>query len=577
MMLFSIANSTRRVRTALWITLAVLCAALVSPAFAASFPAPEGKGGAVASSEAAATGAGLEILRRGGNAVDAAVATALALVVVHPEAGNLGGGGFAVVKMGEDLNSLDFRETAPAAATADMYLDTDGRLRPKASEIGPLAAGVPGSPRGLWELHRRFGSLPWHEVVAPAHDLASQGFEVSARLHRSLVKKQTDLTRFGESAEVWLPQGQPPGVGSRLRLPALANTLRSYGDDGPEALTTGPSAEAIERVSSKYGGILRVADLESYRPQWRPVIRFEAFGWSFASMDLPASGGIILGQALAQLEALGWQELPRFGAARAHLLTEVLRRSFADRFLMGDPSTTAMDASALLDMAWLQWRRSTIEPDRATPSSEVVSLPDEPLRESPETTHLSVIDDAGNLVSMTLTLNGLFGCKVLVPELGYFLNNEMDDFASAPGQPNTYGLIQGEANAIAPGKRMLSSMSPTIAWTETHSLALGARGGSMIPTATAQVLLNILVDKDPLQAAVNRARIHHQWLPDRLDYEVGALSPETRAALEGLGHQLELLEETAKVNVVLGLDKGFVAAASDPRGPATAGVVDPNP
>lgn len=548
-----------------------------SGAFGVSFPAVEGTGGAVASSEATATKVGLETLRRGGNAVDAAVATALALVVVHPEAGNLGGGGFAVIKMGTELASLDFREVAPAQATADMYLDTDGRPRPKASEIGPLATGVPGSPRGLWELHHRFGSLPWADVVEPAHLLAARGFEVSARLHASLTKKKEDLARFTESAEVWLPQGMPPAAGSRLRLPALANSLRDYGEQGPEVLTSGWGAEAIERVSSRHGGILRVEDLASYRPLWRPVIRFEAFGWNFATMDMPASGGIILGHVLTQLEALGWQQLPRFGAARAHLLTEVFRRSFADRFLMGDPATADMDAETLLGQAWLDWRRSTILEDRATPSSQVVSLPEEPLGESQDTTQLSVIDRQGDLVSMTLTLNGLFGCKVLVPELGYFLNNEMDDFTSAPGQPNTYGLIQGEANAIAPGKRMLSSMSPTVAWTETRSLALGARGGSKIPTATAQVLLNILVDEDPLQSAVNRPRIHHQWLPDKLDYEIGALSPETREVLERLGHHLELMTETAKVNVVLGSDGGVVAAAGDPRGPATAGVVDPKP
>lgn len=574
---FSRGSSILRQCTALSIAIVSLGTSPIPAAFAASFAAPEGTGGAVASSEAAATEVGLDILRYGGNAVDAAVATALALVVVHPEAGNLGGGGFAVVKMGEELASLDFRETAPAAASADMYLDDKGRLRPQASELGPLAAGIPGSPRGLWELHHRFGSLPWTGIVAPAHRLASQGFEVTSRLHRSVIKKQSDLARFSETAEVWLPQGQPPPVGSQMRLPVLASALRSYADNGPQALTTGAGAEAIERISAKYGGILQVADLESYRPEWRPVVSFDAFGWRFASMGLPASGGVILGQALTQLEALGWQELPRFGAARSHLLAEVFRRSFADRFLMGDPSTVEMDEKALLDTAWLKWRRSTVDRDRATPSSEVVSLPDEPLVESMQTTHLSVVDSAGNLISMTLTLNGLFGCKVLVPELGYFLNNEMDDFSAAPGQPNTYGLIQGEANAIAPGKRMLSSMSPTIAWTESKALALGGRGGSLIPTATVQVLLNFLVDGDPLQSAVDRARLHHQWLPDRLEYEIGALSPETRAALENLGHQLEASKETAKVNVVLGLEGGLVAAAADPRGPATAGVVQPHP
>jgi gamma-glutamyltranspeptidase/glutathione hydrolase len=552
-----------------------LGALLSSVAVATSLPTTQGTGGAVASAEAAATNVGLEILRTGGNCVDAAVATALALVVVHPEAGNLGGGGFAVVKMGDELTSLDFRETAPAAATGDMYLDAEGQLRSEASEVGPLATGVPGSPRGLWELHRRFGSLPWAKIVAPAYRLAAEGFEVTTRLHKSVARKQGDLARFPETAEVWLPQGHPPAVGDRVQLPALAKALRDYGELGPEALTSGPGAQAIERVSSKYGGILRVADLEAYRPQWRPTIRFEAFGWAFATMDLPASGGIILGQTLMQLEALEFKQLPRFGSSRAHLLAEVWRRAFADRFLMGDPSTTEADSQTLLSTTWLDWRRSTIDTHRATPSSEVVSLPEEPIGESQDTTQVSVIDGQGHLVALTLTLNGAFGCKLLVPELGYFLNNEMDDFTSAPGQPNTYGLIQGEANAIAPGKRMLSSMSPTIAWNQTQSLALGGRGGSKIPTATIQVLLNILVDNDPLQTAVDRGRIHHQWLPDRLRFEADALSPENQEALIDLGHQLEPMGITAKVNAVQGLADGKVAAAGDPRGPASAGVVDP--
>jgi len=559
------------------VSTALLCASsfLGSTAFGASLPAIEGTGGAIASSEVAATEAGLEILRHGGNAVDAAVATALALVVVHPEAGNLGGGGFAVVKMGDELASLDFREIAPAAATAGMYLDIEGRLRPGASKIGPLAAGVPGSPVGLWELHRRFGRSEWADVVAPAQRLAADGFVVTRRLHESIADKRSELARFPESAEIWLPRGQPPAVASRIQIPALATALQRYAEAGPTALTSGAAAAAIERISSKYGGILRAEDVAAYRAEWRQVIRFEAFGWSFATMDLPASGGIILGQTLKQLEELGWRDRPRFGAERAHLLAEVWRRSFADRYLMGDPSTTEVESETLLGKAWLDWRRSSIDPDQATLSSKVVSPPDEPPVESQDTTHLSVIDRDGNLVSMTTTLNGSYGCKVLVPELGYFLNNEMDDFTSAAGVPNLYGLIQGEANTIAPGKRMLSSMGPTLAWNGTESLAIGARGGSKIPTATVQVLLNILVDRDPLQAAVNRPRLHHQWLPDQLGTEDDALSPETRIILEGLGHGIELLEWGAKVNVVQGLEDGRLAAAADPRGPAAAGVVNP--
>ena len=337
----------------------------------ASYPPVRGHGGAVASAERAATEAGLEILRSGGNAVDAAVAVALALAVVHPEAGNLGGGGFAVVKMGDELRSLDFRETAPSSAHAAMYLDQAGHPLPDASRIGPLAAGVPGSPAGLHELHRRFGAISWQRVVGPARRLATDGFTVSSRLRRSLVENQELLARFGETAEVWLPSGNPPSAGTRMRLPALSATLAAYAEHGPEALTTGPLAAAIERISTKYGGVLQTSDLADYRPVWREPVIFEAFGWTFASMDLPSSGGIILAQTLALLDKLNWKDYPRFGADRAHLLAEVWRRSFADRFLLGDPATTQADSQSLLEPEWLELRRSTIKRNRATISAEV--------------------------------------------------------------------------------------------------------------------------------------------------------------------------------------------------------------
>ncbi len=574
-----------RARLAGLVALASLLVAVGSRA--ASFPAASGRGGAVASAEAAATEAGLEILRAGGNAADAAVATALALAVVHPEAGNLGGGGFAVLRLGGRLESLDFRETAPARARPDMYLDADGRPRPEASQVGPLAAGVPGSPAGLWELHRRHGALPWAQVVEPARRLAADGFRVSARLHRALAEKTELLARFPETARVWLPGGAPPPAGSRMRLPELAATLAAYAERGPEALTTGPLAAAVERASAAHGGILETADLAAYRPVWRQPVRFAAFGWSFASIDLPSSGGIAVGQALLQLEALGWPAWPRGGADRAHLLAETLRRVFADRFLLGDPASTAATAEQLLAADWLARRRADLDPNRATPSSAVVSGTG-PGAASPvaaaagaagptDTTHLAVVDAAGNLVALTTTLNGSFGCGLLVPETGYLLNNQMDDFTTAPGRPNLYGLIQGEANAVAPGRRMLSSMSPTIAWRDDEAVALGGRGGSRIPTSVLQVLLNLLVDGDPLQAALDRPRLHHQWLPDQISSEPDALAPETRSALEARGHRVTLADpDLSKVHAVRLLPGGRLEAAADPRGPGVAGAVDPD-
>jgi gamma-glutamyltranspeptidase/glutathione hydrolase len=548
------------------------------PARPASVPAPAGTGGAVAAADPLAVEAGLEILRAGGNAVDAAVATALALAVVYPEAGNLGGGGFAVVRMGGDLATLDFREIGPARARKDMYLDAQGKPVENASIVGPLSAGVPGSPAGYHELHRRFGRLPWTRVVAPARRLASEGFHVSRYLHELLGKEETRklFQRFPESARVWLPNGEPPAIGSVLRLPDLAATLGRYAEQGPRGITTGPVAAAVEKTSNAYGGVLTAADLAAYRPEWRQPLTLEAFGWKLATMPLPSSGGVILGQTFGMLERRGWAGLPRFGADRDHLLTEALRHAFADRFLLGDPATTQATEAQLLAPDWIARRAARIDPLHATPSTQVKPWPGaEATAGGTETTHLSVVDRDGNLVALTTTLNNLFGCGLWVPGAGFFLNDEMDDFATAPGQPNLFGLIQGEANAVAPGKRMLSSMTPVILWKGKEAYALGGRGGSRIPTNVIEVLLNLLVDGDPLQTAIDRPRIHHQWLPDRLEAEPDALSPETRADLERRGHTILIESYTAKIHAVHLLADGRMEAASDPRGSGKGGVVIP--
>ncbi len=544
----------------------------------AAHPEPvRGSQGAVASAAPAATEAGIGILAAGGNAVDAAVATALALAVVHPQAGNLGGGGFAVVRIDGELLSLDFRETAPAAASRDMYLDAGGRPVRDKSLVGPLAAGVPGTPAGLWELHRKVGRLQWQAVVAPAARLAGDGFVVTPRLERSVAKAMKLLGRFPETAAVWLPDGAPPVAGTLMRIPALAAALGAYAKRGPEALTAGPLAAAAETASDRYGGVLTAADLAAYKPVWREPIRFDAFGWNVVSMSLPSSGGIILGQTAGLLERTGWRRAPRFGAARFHLLVEVWRRAFADRVQLGDPESTWATANDLLDPDWLDLRAKSINADRATASETVGSWQPAVAGEPSETTHLSVVDADGNAVSMTTTLNGSFGCGLLVPEAGYLLNNEMDDFAAAPGKPNYYGLIQGEANAVGPGKRMLSSMSPTIAWRDGEIVVLGSPGGSTIPTATAQVLLHLMVDGEDLQTAIDRPRIHHQWRPDEVVAEPDALSPETAAELVRRGHRLAERDHLGEVHAVRRLDSGMVEAAADPRGPGSAGVVTPAP
>jgi len=580
----------------LWLlsgALALGVALLLAPlAEAASLPAVRGTGGAVASGHVLATEAGLEVLRAGGNAADAAVATALSLAVVFPEAGNLGGGGFAVVRMGEEVTSLDFRETAPAGASRDMYLGEDGEPVREKSLVGPLATGVPGSPVGLWELHRRFGRLPWPRVVAPAIRLAAGGFRVDRHLHEAIADERELLARFPETARVWLPGGEPPPVGSVLRLPTLASTLEAYAQEGPAAITRGAVAQAVEAASARHGGVLTAGDLAGYSAHWREPVRFSAFGWQVASMDLPSSGGILLGEIFGMLERLGWARQPRFGTQRAHLLTEAFRRSYADRTLLGDPDTTEATAADLLAPKWLDHQAQAVDPRHAASSLEVkpwggeaplIPAAEAVTGEPTETTHFSVVDGEGNLVALTTTLNGLFGCGLWVPEAGFFLNNEMDDFAAKPGRPNLYGLVQGEANAVRPGRRMLSSMSPTLAWRTVpqgdlqggglEAVAVGGRGGSRIPTNTAQVLLHLMVDGDALQEALNRPRIHHQWLPDVLVHEPDALAPEVAAALQDLGHTLEASDRTAKVHAVRRLPDGIVEAAREPRGAGAAGVV----
>jgi gamma-glutamyltranspeptidase / glutathione hydrolase len=548
------------------------CLLLASGVLAAPSPAPGG--GAVASAAPAATDAGLAILRQGGNAADAAVAVALALAVVHPQAGNLGGGGLAVARFGDEIESLDFRETAPAAATPGMFLGPDGSPVPERSLVGPLAAGVPGSPAGLYELHRRFGRLPWKKVVAPAIRLARDGFTVTERLSRAIAEDRTLLARFQETAAVWLPGGEPPAAGSRMRLPRLAKALGGYARDGPRALTGGRAALAIEAASRKHGGILTAVDLAAYAPMWRSPMRFRAFGWEIAAMPLPSSGGIILGETFGMLERLGYSTLPGDGADRAQLLAEAWRRAFADRFLLGDPNTTIVDEGRLLDPAWLDRRAREIDRTHATPSANIAPWPGG-APEHVQTTHLSVVDARGNAVAMTVTLNDSFGCRLLVPELEILLNDEMDDFATAPGKPNLYGLVQGPANAAGPGKRMLSSMSPTLAWKDGEILAMGSPGGSRIPTAVGQTLLRVLIDGDSLQEAVTHPRIHHQWMPDELAVEAGALSGEARAELERRGHKIEDVKALGEVHTARRRADGRLEAAADPRGPGAAGVQEP--
>ncbi len=351
--------------------------------------------------------------------------------------------------------------------------------------------------------------------------------------------------------------------------------LQAYADRGPQALTGGSAAAAIERVVKKYGGVLTAADLASYRAVWRVPIRVRLAGWEVASMPLPSSGGIILGQTVGVLERLGWASLPAGSVERDHLLVEAWRRAFADRLLLGDPATTRASEGDLVAAPWLDRRAAEIDRSRATESRAVTSWQPTPQRELPQTTHLSVADGLGNVVSLTTTLNGAFGCGVLVPRLQILLNNEMDDFTAAPGSPNLYGLVQGEANAVGRGKRMLSSMSPTLAWRGDDVIALGSPGGSRIPTATSQVLLAVVVDGLGLKSAVEAPRLHHQWFPDEIVAEPAALSAADRDELQRRGHAIRSVERLGEVHAVRRTAAGALEAVADPRGPGSAATTRP--
>jgi gamma-glutamyltranspeptidase/glutathione hydrolase len=479
---------------------------------------------------------GVDVLRRGGNAVDAAVAVGFALAVVHPAAGNIGGGGFLVLRLASgEVATLDYRETAPARATRDMYLDADGTVLPT-SMTGHLAAGVPGSVAGLAEAHRRFGRLPWADLIAPAVRLAAEGFHLDTTRAHGIAAAAERLGQFPASARQFLPGGTAPGIGDVLAQPDLARSLRSIAEDGPSVFYAGWIADSIVAEMARGAGLITHADLAGYRPWWRDPVTFAYRGHTIYSMAPASSGGITLALMLNMLE--GVDSMPAFGtAAHVHLMAEVMRRAFADRnHYLGDPAFVDMPVEALVSQAYADARRADIEPERATPSAGVVPGP----VEATQTTHYSVVDSEGNAVAVTTTINGAFGSAVTVSGAGFLLNNEMDDFAASPDQPNQYGLIQGAANAIAPGKRMLSAMTPTIVLDPEGALRLvmGTPGGPTIITTVAQVISNVIDHHMPLDSAVAAPRVHHQHLPDTLRYERGGLAGPALRQLRRMGYAL---------------------------------------
>jgi len=517
-----------------------------------------------------ASEAGAHQLARGGNAIDAAVAVAFVLAVVYPEAGNLGGGGFAVVRDAHGGRAaLDFRETAPERAHRTMYARTaaapgDSSSRAPASREGHLAAGVPGSVAGLWALHQRYGTAPWSALLAPAIELAERGFAVDERLSRALADAEPKLARFEATRALLLPQGHPPKPGDVLQNRDLARTLHRIAEHGPAGFYTGATAEAIALEMERGGGLVTRDDLEHYEPRWRAPIEIEYRGHTLVSMPPPSSGGVALALIANMLkgDAFGVYHSP----SHVHLLAEAMRRAFADRnTLLGDPEFVSVPLGPLLAPAYAAVRRSSFG-SGATPSSQVAEGLPRP--EGEHTTHLAVVDDSGAAVSLTTTINDFFGSGVTVTGAGFLLNDEMDDFTTEPGSPNLYGLIQGEANSIAPRKRMLSSMAPTLVLDGDGAVRVvaGARGGPRIITATWQVISNILDFDMDASSAVRAPRVHQQWYPDELLLESGGFSPEQSAGLAALGYALRPVPDLASAPVIARDPASHEwTAAPDPR------------
>jgi len=514
----------------------------------------------VVSREAHSTDAGLAVLRAGGNAVDAAVAVGFALAVTHPAAGNLGGGGFMLIRFADGRSTfLDFRERAPRKASRNMYLGPDGKPTEE-SLVGWRAAAVPGTVKGLEYAAEKYGRKPWAELVAPAIELASKGFPVSWGLAQSL-RGTKKLNRFPESKRIFLKGGAFYEPGERLLQPELAATLKRIAAAGARDFYEGETARRLVEAMTAHGGLWTAEDLKNYAVVERQPLTGRYRGYDILTAPPPSSGGVGILEMLGMLEGSGYQKPGAGSAAAIHYLAEVMRRYYADRSeYLGDPDFVRVPVAGLLNPAYLARLRASIDSGRATPSAQV--RPGRPPgEESSATTHYSIVDREGTAVAVTYTLNGGYGCGVTAPGLGFLLNNEMDDFAARPGAPNSYGLVQGERNAIQPGKRPLSSMTPTIVLRDGRLyLVVGSPGGPRIITTVLEVLINVLDFGMEIQAAVDWPRFHHQWLPDKL-YLEGGFSPDTAALLEARGHTLERVGSIGEVAAILVAEKWLEGAA----------------
>ena len=525
----------------------------------------------VVSARQEASAIGASVLAKGGTAFDAMIATDLALTVCYPNAGNISGGGFFVYRTSQgEVGSLDFREKAPLGASAKMYLDEEGNVLPDKSTLGGLAVGVPGTVAGLVAIHQKFGTLPWKELVQPAIDLARDGYivtEMQAQSFESAIEQFSSIN----GSETFYAQGFKKG--DRVKNIALAETLERIANLGKAGFYEGENADALVERVKETGGIITHDDLIQYEPVWREPIHFKYKDLDIYTMAPPSSGGICLGQIMKMIEPFNIGQYNQNAQEAVQIIVEAERRSYADRSLyLGDPDFVSIPTKELLDISYLNERMASFNFEQATNSSAIA--PGTVVwEESEETTHYSILDTFGNAVAVTTTLNGSYGSKVYVESGGYFLNNEMDDFSSKPGVPNMFGLIGGEANAIAPQKRMLSAMTPTIVEKNgALSMIVGTPGGSTIITSVLQTLLNVYEFEMDIQTAVSAPRFHHQWLPDVVVFEPNRFENDFILKLQEKGYNIkeEYTRIIGRVDAIHIAEDGTIQTGADPRGDDTA-------
>ncbi len=513
---------------------------------------------------------GIEILKKGGNAVDAAVAVQFALAVSHPEAGNIGGGGFMVYRSGNgESNTLDFREKAPAAASQNMYLDSAGNVIPDMSLSTHQASGVPGSVDGMVQAHLKYGKLSWAQLVQPAVDLARNGFKITKRLASSLNYERSQFVKL-DSGKSYLLKDGGWKEGDLLVQEDLAKTLELIRDNGRDGFYAGKVADELVAEMKSGNGLITKTDLENYHSVWRKSLTGNYKGYHIITMPPPSSGGIALLQLLHSVEKYPLQRWGHNQDSTIQLIVEAERRVYADRSkYLGDPDFYKVPVDSLLNPAYIETRMKSFSWTSATPSS-IIQPGTFAGYESDQTTHYSIVDKDGNAVAITTTLNGSFGSKIFVNGAGFLLNNEMDDFSAKPGVPNMFGLVGGKANSIQPGKRMLSSMTPTIIEKGGKLfMVVGTPGGSTIITSVFQTILNVIEFNMNMQQAVDAKRFHHQWLPDEVDIEKGALDSATITKLQQKGYKIISHGPSGRVDAILIYGDGYYQGGADPRGDDT--------